>query len=117
MRYRKIGISGRPAELIASGILSIALLTIAIFSSLAWSRLQKRREGRIALPIDGDEARRLRNESSGNDYGNGVGGPVGAAETYRDEEGVVVRDATEADVEEGRAEDGVRVTRKIGSNN
>lgn len=45
----------RPPELLAASILNISLQAIALFASLAWDRLSKRREGRIALPIDPDE--------------------------------------------------------------
>jgi hypothetical protein len=50
----KIG-AERPPEILAALILAIALQTTAFIASIAWSRLMKRREGRIALPITPEE--------------------------------------------------------------
>lgn len=45
----------RPPELLAASILNISLQATALFASLAWDRLSRRGQGRIALPIESEE--------------------------------------------------------------
>ncbi|PWN52888.1 hypothetical protein IE53DRAFT_384637 [Violaceomyces palustris] len=58
LMHKKITVAGdvsRPAVHTAAIILSMALQLTALVSSLAWSRIEARREGRIALPLSPEE--------------------------------------------------------------
>jgi len=104
LRYKKVGISDRPAELLAGSILSIALLSIAVFGNLAWSRLQGRREGRIALPVSEEEEERIERENQ-------------RVRAGRDEEERVEGVSGNVEGDNAAQEDGTKVTRRIGSEN
>ena len=59
-----VGENARPAALTAAIILSISLQTVALFASVAWSRIKARQEGRIALPMTPEqEAAAIRAET------------------------------------------------------
>ncbi|CAO1624245.1 unnamed protein product [Sympodiomycopsis kandeliae] len=116
----------RPTELLAASILSISLQAIAIFTSLAWNKLSKRQEGRIALPIDEgidqaeheaqvaeqrarkrrQEAERLRRDNGQ----EGEGSEVTPSQLERGEQ----HHEEEAQEEEEVGNDSVNVTRKLG---
>lgn len=113
----------RPTELLAASILSISLQAIAIFTSLAWNKLSKRQEGRIALPIDEgieqaeheaeaaeqrarkrrQEAERLRRENGQ----EGEGSEITPSQLERGEQ-------SHSHAEEEEGDDSVNVTRKLG---
>ncbi|KAK0554513.1 hypothetical protein OC846_002085 [Tilletia horrida] len=50
-------LSHRRPEIVAAVVLAIAMQGVALFSGIAWTRLQKRQEGQIALPITEEERR------------------------------------------------------------
>ncbi|KAK0526843.1 hypothetical protein OC842_005051 [Tilletia horrida] len=119
-------LSHRRPEIIAAVILAIAMQAVALFSGIAWTRLQKRQEGQIALPTTEEDQRRgllAAPASSSSRAGAGAGaGPssgtaIQAGSSSRGTVGVGVTDIeTGAGVEEEEEayRDEPRVTRTLG---
>ncbi|CAD6905280.1 unnamed protein product [Tilletia controversa] len=120
----------RRPEIIAAVILAMVMQAVALFSGIAWSRLQKRQEGQIALPISEEEGRRAYEqqhgaEASASASGSGSGSRSGgkaiqAGSSSRGTVGMGITDleSVSPGVEEEQNEayrDEPRVTRTLGS--
>ncbi|EPQ28446.1 uncharacterized protein PFL1_04272 [Pseudozyma flocculosa PF-1] len=108
----------RPAALTAATILAISLQVVAFIASVAWSRIQARQEGRIALPMSPeDEAAAVRAETERRARASTVADRRHAAAAAPvqpgDEEARI--EAPSAEAEAGGSQQGVSVTRKLGS--
>jgi len=114
-------LSHRRPEIIAAVVLAIAMQAVALFAGVAWTRLQKRQEGQIALPITEEDQRR---HHYGQAHGRGAaasssgGQAIQAGSSSRGTLGVGVTDLESGPGVEEQEEpyrDQPRVTRTLGT--
>ncbi|KAE8269509.1 hypothetical protein A4X09_0g2828 [Tilletia walkeri] len=110
----------RRPEIVAAVILAMAMQAVALFSGIAWTRLQKRQEGQIALPVHEEEEESSRYvHSHGSEASGSRGTAIQAGSSSRGTVGMGITDVESGGpgVEEEQNEayrDEPRVTRTLG---